>query len=62
MNYILAMAGMPVFADQLKISRFIMAGNIEVTKDANNKFVATEDLTLADGDLLGEAFWSPLVG
>ena len=27
-----------------------MAGNIEVTKDANNKFVATEDLTLADGE------------
>jgi hypothetical protein len=26
------------------------AGNIEVTKDANNKFVATEDLTLADGE------------
>ena len=25
-------------------------GNIEVTKDANNKFVATEDLTLADGE------------
>ena len=26
------------------------AGNIVVTKDANNKFVATEDLTLADGE------------
>lgn len=26
------------------------AGNIEVTKDANNKFVATEDLTLTDGE------------
>ena len=26
------------------------AGNIEVTKDENNKFVATEDLTLADGE------------
>ena len=26
------------------------AGNIEVTKDANSKFVATEDLTLADGE------------
>ena len=26
------------------------AGNIEVTKDANNKFVATDDLTLADGE------------
>ena len=26
------------------------AGNIEVTKDANNKFVATEDLTLVDGE------------
>lgn len=26
------------------------AGNIEVTKDANNKFVAAEDLTLADGE------------
>ena len=26
------------------------AGNIKVTKDANNKFVATEDLTLADGE------------
>ena len=26
------------------------AGNIEVTKEANNKFVATEDLTLADGE------------
>lgn len=26
------------------------AGNIEVTKDATNKFVATEDLTLADGE------------
>ena len=26
------------------------AGNIEVTKDANNKFVATADLTLADGE------------
>ena len=26
------------------------AGNIEVTKDANNKFVVTEDLTLADGE------------
>ena len=26
------------------------AGNIEVTKDANNKFMATEDLTLADGE------------
>ena len=26
------------------------AGNIEVTKDANNKFVSTEDLTLADGE------------
>ena len=26
------------------------AGNIEVTKDGNNKFVATEDLTLADGE------------
>ena len=26
------------------------AGNIMVTKDANNKFVATEDLTLADGE------------
>ena len=26
------------------------AGNIEVTKDANNKFVAIEDLTLADGE------------
>ena len=26
------------------------AGNIEVTKDANNKFVATENLTLADGE------------
>ena len=26
------------------------AGNIAVTKDANNKFVATEDLTLADGE------------
>ena len=26
------------------------AGNIEVTKDANNKFVATEDLTLSDGE------------
>ena len=26
------------------------AGNIEVTKDANNKFVATEGLTLADGE------------
>ena len=25
-------------------------GNIVVTKDANNKFVATEDLTLADGE------------
>ena len=26
------------------------AGNIEVTKEANNKFVATEDLTLVDGE------------
>ena len=26
------------------------AGNIEVTKEANSKFVATEDLTLADGE------------
>ena len=26
------------------------AGNIVVTKDANNKFVATEDLTLVDGE------------
>ena len=26
------------------------AGNIEVTKDANNKFVAAEDLTLVDGE------------
>ena len=26
------------------------AGNIEVTKDANSKFVATEDLTLVDGE------------
>ena len=26
------------------------AGNIVVSKDANNKFVATEDLTLADGE------------
>ena len=26
------------------------AGNIEVTKEANNKFVAAEDLTLADGE------------
>ena len=26
------------------------AGNIEVTKDANSKFVAAEDLTLADGE------------
>ncbi len=26
------------------------AGNIVVTKDTNNKFVATEDLTLADGE------------
>lgn len=26
------------------------AGNIVVTKDANNKFVAAEDLTLADGE------------
>ena len=26
------------------------AGNIEVTKEANNKFVAIEDLTLADGE------------
>ena len=26
------------------------AGNIEVTKESNNKFVATEDLTLADGE------------
>nr|WP_294882337.1 hypothetical protein [Prevotella sp.] len=26
------------------------AGNIVVTKEANNKFVATEDLTLADGE------------
>ena len=39
------------------------AGNIEVTKDANNKFVATEDLTLADGEDFKdyEAFTSKIV-
>ena len=39
------------------------AGNIVVTKDANNKFVATEDLTLADGEDFKdyEAFTSKIV-
>ena len=39
------------------------AGNIEVTKDANNKFVATEDLTLADGEDFNdyEAFTSKTI-
>ncbi len=39
------------------------AGNIEVTKDANNKFVATEDLTLADGEDFKdyEAFTSKII-
>ena len=39
------------------------AGNIVVTKDANNKFVATEDLTLADGEDFKdyEAFTSKII-
>ena len=39
------------------------AGNIVVTKDANNKFVATEDLTLVDGEDLKdyEAFTSKTI-
>lgn len=39
------------------------AGNIEVTKDANSKFVATEDLTLADGEDFKdyEAFTSKII-
>lgn len=39
------------------------AGNIEVTKDANNKFVAAEDLTLADGEDFKdyEAFTSKII-
>ncbi len=39
------------------------AGNIVVTKDANNKFVATEDLTLVDGEDFNdyEAFTSKTI-
>ena len=39
------------------------AGNIVVTKDANNKFVAAEDLTLADGEDFKdyEAFTSKII-
>lgn len=39
------------------------AGNIVVTKDENNKFVATEDLTLADGEDFKdyEAFTSKII-
>ena len=39
------------------------AGNIVVTKDANNKFVATEDLTLVDGEDFKdyEAFTSKII-
>lgn len=32
-NYILAMAGMPVFADQLKISRFRLFSSMRTTDD-----------------------------